>query len=228
MHLRILTGVVVLAFCSVVGAAQQPAVECSNTVTFGEHPDLPSIQDAGRAVRVAVVYFRSEDPNAFISEAKGLNRSGSFRRMSRLEFASLFDRLSETQALAFANSDTKRATIGERLTFDDESTGRTELTSLNHAAARWASTSYAPPERRTELRVVRKNRTERDAYRLLLTSAAVEAKASRATGTVDLDVDVFLRPGETAIFKLTGDKQIARSGAARDYIAVTLLQDHEK
>ena len=227
MHLRILAGVVALTFCSVAGVAQQPAVECSNTFTFGEHPVLPSSQDASRAVRVAVVYFRSEDPNAFISELNGLKHSGSFRRMPGPEFASLFDRLSETQTLAVANSDTKRATIGERLTFDNSSTGRTDLASLNHAAAKPASNGFAPPERRTELRVVQKERTERDMYRLVLISAAVDTKRTPASGTIDLDVDVFLRPGETAIFKLTGDKQIARSGAARDFIAVTLLPDQE-
>jgi hypothetical protein len=227
MHLRILAGVMALTFGSVVGVAQQPAVECSNTVTFGEHPVLPSNQDASLAVRLAVVYFRSEDPNAFISELNGLNRSSTFRRMPRLEFASLFDSLAQSQTVAVTTAETKLVTMGERLTFDHTTARRTELTSLNYAAG-WASPSYAPPERRTELKVVRKDRTERDTYRLLLTSAALEAKASRATGTVDLDVDVFLLPGETAIFKLTGDKQIARSGAARDFIAVTLLPDHEK
>jgi hypothetical protein len=63
---------------------------------------------------------------------------------------------------------------------------------------------------------------------LLLISAAVDIKRTGVGGAVDLDVNVFLRPGETAIFKLIGDKQIARSGTARDFIAVTLLPEQEK
>ena len=40
--------------------------------------------------------------------------------------------------------------------------------------------------------------------------------------TVDLDAGVFLRPGETQIFKFLSDFEVERTGSARTHLALTL------
>ena len=39
---------------------------------------------------------------------------------------------------------------------------------------------------------------------------------------MDYDSSVLLKPGQTAVFKLTGKDEMGRSGSARSYVAITL------
>jgi hypothetical protein len=67
-------------------------------------------------------------------------------------------------------------------------------------------------------------RRDEDFYRVGLTSWFVEIRPDGGGRmTVDLDAGIFLRPGETQIFKFMSDFEVERTGSARTYVALTLV-----
>jgi hypothetical protein len=50
----------------------------------------------------------------------------------------------------------------------------------------------------------------------------VDATINSGQKIVDYDAIVLLKPGQTAVFKLSSNYEVKRSGAARSYVAVTM------
>jgi hypothetical protein len=59
-------------------------------------------------------------------------------------------------------------------------------------------------------------------YHVSLLSSFVNLTDKGGQKVLDYDADVLLKPGETALFKLTSDYELKRSGSSRSYMAVTM------
>ena len=57
---------------------------CPNQETFGVHTSL--IADKNIQSQIEVTYFTTDDPNAFISEAAGIHRSGTYVNLNANQF----------------------------------------------------------------------------------------------------------------------------------------------
>ena len=77
-------------------------------------------------------------------------------------------------------------------------------------------------DRETEISVYRGARKDGEYYRVSMLSWFVNVTPEGATKTVDYDANILLKPGQTAVFKLMGDDEVKRSGAARSHMAITL------
>ena len=66
---------VMLVALASAGFAQTLSQNCPNKVSFGVHPGGPV--DTTVQAQVDVTYFTTDDPNVFISERAGINRSAS-------------------------------------------------------------------------------------------------------------------------------------------------------
>ena len=68
--------ILALTSLSALSANAQQAQSCPNQETFGERRML--VADNSAQSQIEVTYFTTNDPNAFISEKAGLNRSATY------------------------------------------------------------------------------------------------------------------------------------------------------
>lgn len=212
-----------LAALASAGFAQVTTADsCPNKVTYGTRAAGPVDQTV--QAEVEITYFSTDDPNAFISERDGLNRSARYTFLNTSDFVA---RLQGLQREGVASTQKRQAVtsyFGElaELTLERDSVnvdGGMVNASLTAAAP---GRDYAV-ERETQVSVSRDPRTDGDAYRVSTLSWFVDATRERGGfKMVDDDSSVLLKPGRTVIIKLASDFEVRRSGSARKYMAVTL------
>jgi hypothetical protein len=223
LSLVIVAGLLVTLSLAAQVSAQGTTPSCPNARNFGERAKGIRAEGETRRVRVQAVYFRTDDKNAFISEANGVGLAPSTKKLGSEEFRG---RLAQLVARGEAEVNGRRA--GQLYLGDTAALDRGPQT-LNQNAAYF---DIATPQ----LNVTRVRSLDRyttfsvfqrrgeDFYRVGLVSWFVETGADGGGRmTVDLDAGVFLRPGETQVFKFLSDFEVGRTGEARTYLALTLV-----
>lgn len=198
-----------------IAALDARAQSCPIGDTFGTRPVLAvnkSLQS-----QIEVTYFTTDDPNAFISEKAGLNRSASYLNMSTNQFVVRLDSLQRDGLASIRKQSSATSFLGEIAEMNLESNSA-KLMNASHASRRAGDLNGL--ERKTEVNVYEARALENGYYRVSLLSWFVDAAAGQ--NTVDYDAIVLLKPGQTAIFKLGSNYEVKRNGAARSYVAVTM------
>lgn len=193
---------------------------CPNQETFGVHTSL--IADKNIQSQIEVTYFTTDDPNAFISEAAGIHRSGTYVNLNANQFVAQLKRL-EAQGLARIKKQQSAETfLGDMAELNLERDGASRDVRTINASWTVPGADYIYGlDRETEVSVY-KDSMSGDFYRLSLVSWFVNASAKGGHKTADLDADVLLKPGQTAVFKLVSNNEVKRNGSARSYIAITM------
>lgn len=216
---KFFASLVMLVALASIGAAQTASKECPVT-TYGLQPRGPI--DKTQKVTIETTYFTTDDPNIFMSEKTGISRSSAFMKMRTNDFVAKVEKL-ENQGLArIKGLQTLNSFMGEMAKSNLESAGN-NFARLNHPKLSPTDPNYILQlDRQTEISVY-ETRFGGDArYRVYLLSSFIDVKGSVASKTVDLDAGVFLSPGQTAVFKLTGDGETSRTGTGRSYVAITM------
>lgn len=200
-----------------ITALNARAQSCPIGDTFGTRPVLAvnkSLQS-----QIEVTYFTTDDPNAFISEKAGLNRSASYLNMNTNQFVARLDSLQRDGLASIRKQRSATSYLGEIAEMNLESNSNSaRLMNASHASR--SAGDLNGLDRKTEVNVYEGRALENGYYRVSLLSWFVDATAGQ--NTVDYDAIVLLKPGQTAIFKLGSNYEVKRNGAARSYVAVTM------
>jgi hypothetical protein len=188
---------------------------------FGSRPALPvnkSLQS-----QIEVTHFTTNDPNAFMSEKAGIARSASYLSVSTNQFVAKLDSLERDGLASIRKQQSAVAFLGEMAELNLERNSVNNRAGMVNASLSSANLNdIAGLDRKTEISIFKGNASDGDFYRVSLLSWFVDVTARGGQKVVDYDAIVLLKPGQTAIFKLRGDSELKRNGAARSYIAVTM------
>lgn len=197
------------------------AQSCPNQETFGSRQSLAvnkSLQS-----QIEVTYFTTNDPNAFISEKAGLKRSASYLNLNTNQFVAKIESLERAGVATIRKQQSATSYLGEVAELNLErnlSSAQSKMVNANYALSH--ATGINGLDRKSEINVYEGLLSDRDYYRVSLLSWFVDANSNNGQRIVDYDAIVLLKPGQTAIFKLSSNYEVKRSGAARSYIAVTM------
>lgn len=203
----------ILTFVS-LNALNANAQSCPINESFGVH--ATASVDKGLQSKIEVTYFTTDDPNVFISEKGGFNRSASYMSLNSKQFVARIEKLESDGLASIQKRQSSTSYLGEVAQMN---LGRNSL-NANHAVrnANLSSNDLSALERKTEVSVYEGRASDGDYYRLSLLSWLVDAKAGGAQN-VDYDAIVLVKPGQTALFKV---KSNSGANGARSYIAVTM------
>jgi len=189
---------------------------CPNQETFGEHKG--TIVNNKLKVKLEVTYFNTSDVNAFISERDGLSRSPSFVRAPTTEFTARLEKLEDQGLASIRKQGESTSAMGEMA---EVSLERNPSDSFAAHAASVSGREYMRTlDRQTRVSVAETKMPGEAHYLVSLISYLVDVEKGQKS--VDLDSTFFLCTGQTAIFKLASNKEIARSGTGRNYVAITM------
>jgi hypothetical protein len=197
-----------------INALKANAQSCPNQESFGSRPVL-AVNKTLQS-QIEVTYFTTDDPNAFISEKAGLKRSASYINLNTNQFVAKIDSLERAGVATIRKQQSATSYLGEIAELNLER----NLNNANFASSH--ATAVNGLDRKTEINVYEGLLSDRDYYRVSLLSWFVDARANSGQKIVDYDAIVLLKPGQTAVFKLSSNYEVKRSGAARSYIAVTM------
>ena len=200
-------------------ALRANAQSCPNTRAFGVRQTRP-VDNTLRS-QIEVTYFTSNDPHAFVSERDGLYRSASYINLSADQFLARLAGLERQGAASVRKRQSAISYLGDltELNLEREAV---DAAALNASLASPEQKYVFGLERETEISVYRGARKDGEYYRVSMLSWFVNVTPEGATKTVDYDANILLKPGQTAVFKLMGDDEVKRSGAARSHMAITL------
>ena len=207
---------------------------CPDARDYAMRP--PGICEEGesRRVRVQAVYFRTDDKNAFISEANGVGLASSTKLLRSEEFSGKLALLVARGKAEINSRRTGSLLLAEAAALDrgpqalHQNASYFDKVNIFDEQNRWLAVKRVRAlDRHTTFAVYR--RKDEDFYRVGLVSWFVEVRPNGGGQmTVDLDAGVFLRPGETQIFKFLSDFELERTGNARSYLALTLVSVDDK
>jgi hypothetical protein len=203
-----------------INALSARAQSCTNLETFGFRESL-AVNKTLQS-QLEVTYFTTDDPNAFISEKAGLNKSASYLSLSANQFVAKLDSLERNGLASIRKQNSLTSYLGEiaELNLERNSiNAQGRMINTNHASN---SKDLSLLDRKTEINVYEGRGLDRGYYRLSLLSWFVDASARGAQRMVDYDAIVLLKPGQTAVFKLASKYELKRGGASRSYVAVTM------
>lgn len=187
--------------------------------TFGSRP-LMAVNKNLQS-QIEVTYFTTDDPNVFLSEIAGLNRSASYMNLNTNQFVAKLGTLERDGLASIRMKRSATSYLGEVAEMNLERNPlNTDSRMINASHASRTSRNLNSLDRKTEINVYEGNKRDGEYYRVSLLSWFVDAKSGQ--NAVDYDAIVLLKPGQTAIFKLGSKNEVKRSGAARSYIAVTM------
>lgn len=217
---KLIASTVLLAAFASAGFAQTLSESCPNQVTFGANPGGPVNQSV--QAQVDVTYFTTDDPNVFISERAGINRSASNTVQNAGEFAAKLRGLANDGVASIQKRQSATSHMGETASLDLERNSVNVNGGMVNAST-VATASDSALDRETQISVTRNMLRDGDYYRVNLLSWFVDVTTAKGGfKTVDYDASMLLKPGQTLIVKLFSDFETKRGGAARKYMAVTL------
>jgi hypothetical protein len=204
-----------------IGALRANAQSCPNQESYGSRQTL-AVNKTLQS-QIEVTYFTTNDPNAFLSERAGIKRSATYTNLNTEQFVAKIDSLEKAGLASIKKQQSATSYLGEVAEMNLER-------NLVNAGAKMVNANFASPnsndvnglDRKTEINVYEGLLSDRDSYRVSLLSWFVDARANGGQRVVDYDAIVLLKPGQTAVFKLSSNYEVKRSGAARSYIAVTM------
>ena len=204
-----------------VNALRANAQSCPIGETFGARHNLAVNKNLQS--QIEITYFTTDDPNVFLSERAGLNRSASYVKLNTIQFVAKLDALQRDGVASIRKQQSATSFLGELAQVNLES--NVVNAKAGRINARFASLSHADArglDRSSEVKVYEGSASEGGYYRVSLLSWFVYASAISNRKMLDYDAIVLMKPGQTAVFKLVSDNQVKRSGAARSYMAVTM------
>ena len=204
-----------IALTSINALTANAQQSCPIGETFGSRPVL-AVNKTLQS-QIEVTYFTTNDPNAFMSEKAGLNRSASYINLSTNQFVAKLGTLERDGLASIRKQQSATSYLGEiaELNLEHGSVNaQGRMINANHSL----SNDLSALDRKTEINVYEAPARESGYYRVSLLSWFV----NNGQRNVDYDAIVLLKPGQTAVFKLTSNNEVKRSGAARSYIAVTM------
>ncbi len=211
---------VMLVALASAGFAQTLSQSCPNKVSFGVHPGGPV--DTTFQAQVDVTYFTTDDPNAFISERAGINRSASNTVQNTEQFLAALGGLERDGLASIQKRQSSVSYLGETAALNLERDAVNVNGGMVNASMETAASDYAL-DRETDISVTRNVKRDGDYYRLNFLSWFVDATPERGGfKTVDYDASMLLKPGQTLIIKLFSDFETKRGGAGRKHMAITL------
>jgi hypothetical protein len=204
-----------------INALRANAQSCPNQESYGLRQTL-AVNKTLQS-QIEVTYFTTNDPNVFLSEKAGIKRSATYANLNTEQFVAKIDSLEKAGLASIKKQQSATSYLGEVAELNLER-------NLVNNNARMINAGFASPnsndvnglDRKTEINVYEGLLSDRDSYRVSLLSWFVDAKANGGQRVVDYDAIVLLKPGQTAVFKLSSNYEVKRSGAARSYIAVTM------
>jgi hypothetical protein len=204
-----------------IGALRANAQSCPNQESYGSRQTL-AVNKTLQS-QIEVTYFTTNDPNAFLSEKAGIKRSATYANLNTEQFVAKIDSLEKAGLASIKKQQSATSFLGEVAEMNLER-------NLVNAGAKMVNANFSSPnsndvnglDRKTEINVYEGLLSDRDSYRVSLLSWFVDARANGGQRVVDYDAIVLLKPGQTAVFKLSSNYEVKRSGAARSYIAVTM------
>jgi hypothetical protein len=204
-----------------INALHANAQSCPNQESFGSR----SILAVNKTLQsqIEVTYFTTDDPSAFISEKDGLKRSASYINLNTNQFVARIESLERAGVATIRKQQSATSYLGEVAELNlERNLNSAQAKTVNAGFALSHSTGVNGLDRKTEINVYEGLLSDRDYYRVSLLSWFVDATSNSGQKIVDYDAIVLLKPGQTAVFKLSSNYEVKRSGAARSYIAVTM------
>jgi|ERR1044071_3406358 hypothetical protein len=203
-----------------INALSARAQSCTNLETFGFRESL-AVNKTLQS-QLEVTYFTTDDPNAFMSEKAGLNRSASYLSLSASQFVAKLESLERNGLASIRKQHSLTSYLGETAELNLERNSINAQGRMINASHASNSKDLSTLDRKTEINVYEGRALDRGYYRLSLLSWFVDAKSNGAQRMVDYDAIVLLKPGQTAVFKLASKYELKRGGASRSYVAVTM------
>lgn len=211
--------VAALALVALTSLNAHAQSSCPIGDTYGSRPILAVNKNLQS--QIEVTYFTTDDPNAFLSEKAGLGRSASYLNLNTNQFVARLGTLEREGLASIKMRRSSTSYLGEVAELNLERNSlNTDARMINASHASRTSKELHSLDRKTEINVYEGNKRDGEYYRVSLLSWFVDAKAGQ--NTVDYDAIVLLKPGQTAVFKLSSNNEVKRSGAARSYVAVTM------
>jgi hypothetical protein len=208
-----------IAFASINAPRAQAQSSCPNLATFGVRQAQPvnkSVQS-----QIEVTYFTTDDPNVFMSEKAGINRSASYMRLNTNQFVAKIGQLQREGVANIRKQQSATSYLGEMAELNlERNSADARVINASHGSSNLDYLSRL--DRQTEISVSQGSSLDGDYYRVNVLSWFVDVNAQGGQKVVDYDANILLTPGETAVFKLRSNEELKRSGAARSYMAVTM------
>jgi hypothetical protein len=227
MNRKIFVAALALLVLTSINARKANAQSCpSSTVeTYGAHQSLPV--DKSLQSQIEVTYFTSSDSNAFISERGGIRQSATYTSLDTNQFVARLEKLEQDGVASIRKQQSVTSYLGQLAGLNLE---RNQTTADAHMVKTGASSqgmnslynNLYSLDRETTVGVYKSSQGGNGYYNVSLLSSYVDVTAKGGQKVLDYDADILLKPGETAIFKLTSDHELKRSGALRSYMAVTM------
>ncbi|HEX8649699.1 MAG TPA: hypothetical protein VF708_02585 [Pyrinomonadaceae bacterium] len=208
-----------LALTSINAQRTNAQSSCPNSATFGVRQSVAvnkSLQS-----QIEVTYFTTDDPNVFISEKAGLKRSASYIRLNTNQFVAKIGQLQRDGLASIKKKQSSTSYLGEMAELNLERNS-SDARVINASMGSSSLEFLSGLDRQSEISVSKGSSIDGNYYRVNLLSWFVDVTAKGGQKVVDYDSSVLLTPGETAVFKLSSDYEVKRSGAARSYIAITM------
>ena len=209
-----------LALTSISALTVNAQQSCPVGETFGARQTLAVNKNLQS--QIEVTYFTTADPNAFLSERAGLNRSASYVKLNTNQFVARLDALQRDGVASVRKQQSATSFLGEMAQLNLEHGAANKAGIINASFASRNADDVRGLDRRTEVNVLEGRANEGGYYRVSLLSWFVDAAARNGHKTLDYDAVVLLKPGQTAVFKLVSNNEVRRSGSSRSYMAVTM------
>jgi hypothetical protein len=227
MNKKILVAALALLVLTTINARKVNAQSCpaSSVETYGVHQTLPV--DKTLQSQIEITYFTTADPNVFISERDGLKRSSTFMHLDTKQFTARLEKLEREGVAGIRKQQSVTSYLGELAGLNLE---RDSFNADAHVVKARASSesmnnlynNLYKLDRETTVGVSKASPDGSGYYHVSLLSSFVNLTDKGGQKVLDYDANVLLKPGETVIFKLTSDYELKRSGASRNYMAVTM------
>ena len=209
-----------LALTSINAHRASAQQSCPVGETFGARHNLAVNKNLQS--QIEITYFTTNDPNAFLSEKAGLNRSASYLKMNASQFVAKLEALERAGVARIRKQQSATSYLGELAQLNLERNAVVAKAGMVKASMLALNAHDAKGlDRSTEVKVYEGSASDGGYYRVSLLSWFEDASASNRK-MLDYDAVVLMKPGQTAVFKLVSNNEVKRSGAARSYMAVTM------
>lgn len=217
MNKKMLVIALVLLGLTSINAHNVSAQSCQTRDTYGVRAPFPV--DKNLQSQIEVTYFTTADYNAFMNEKAGLNRSISYLKMTSEQFVAKLNTLERNGVASIKKQQSATSYLGEVAMLNLEREPVNSNARMINAS--WDSrnaNNLSMLNRQSEISVFKGSASDGDYYRVSLLSFFIQG----GQRSVDYDAIVLLKPGQTAVFKLTSNDELKRNGSARSYVAITM------
>jgi hypothetical protein len=210
-----------IALTTITARNSHAQSSCPNTMSFGVHTNQGV--DKSLQSQLEVTYFTTDDPNVFLTEQAGISRSASFMHIDTNQFVARLSQLEKQGVASIRKQQSSTSWLGEMAELNlERKVVNADAKMVNAGYSTSGNSEFNALERKTEISVNKGSSLDGGYYRVGILSWYVDGNSVGGMKVVDYDASVLMKPGDTTIFKLRSDYEVARSGATRNYVAVTM------